>query len=77
MQRVDVVFQNVMQSIDPNVADWNDGPNFALRISAVEKIDYDVFLLLPFKTSPVCCHGNPIGPNSIDRLLTHIRNDPL
>jgi hypothetical protein len=27
---------------------------------------------LPFGTGPVCCHGNPISPNMIDRLLTHL-----
>lgn len=43
MQHVDVILQNVTQLIDPSAADWNDGPNFALRISTQEKIDYDAF----------------------------------
>ncbi|CAK9869409.1 unnamed protein product [Sphagnum jensenii] len=77
MQRVDAVLQDIMQSIDPNVVDWNDGSNLALRISILEKIDYDAFQLLPFGTSPVCCHGNLIGSDLIDHLLTHLQNDLL
>ncbi|CAN5972738.1 unnamed protein product [Sphagnum jensenii] len=77
MQHVDAILQDVTQLIDPSVVDWNDGLNLTLRIFALEKIDYDAFQLLPFETGPMCCHGNPIGPNLIDRLLTHLRNDPL
>jgi len=72
MQCVDVVRQNVTQSIDLSATNWNDGSNFALQISTLEKIDNDAFQLLPFGTGPVCCHGNPISPNMIDRLLTHL-----
>ncbi len=43
MQRVDVVLQDITQSIDPSTVDWIDGPNFAFRISLLEKIDYDAF----------------------------------
>jgi hypothetical protein len=43
MQRVNVVLQDVTQSIDPSVVNWNDGPNFALPIFTLEKIDYDAF----------------------------------
>jgi hypothetical protein len=28
--------------------------------------------VLPFGSGPVCCHGNPISLDLIDRLLTHL-----
>ncbi len=61
-----------MQSIDLSTVDWNDGPNFVFRISVLEKIDCDAFRVLPFGSGPVCCHGNPISLDLIDRLLTHL-----
>jgi hypothetical protein len=51
MEHVDVVFQDVTQLIDPSTTDRNDGPNLALWISVLEKIDYNAFRLLPFGTS--------------------------
>ncbi len=43
MQRVNVVLQDVTQSINPSVVNWNDGTNLALPIFTLEKIDYDAF----------------------------------
>jgi hypothetical protein len=72
MQHVDAVLQDITQSIDPSAVDRNNGPNLMFRIFVLEKIDYDAFRLLPFGTGPVRCHGNPIGPDLIDRFLTHL-----
>jgi len=72
MQHVDAVLQDVTQSIDHSVVDRNDGANLMFRIFVLEKIDCNAFRLLPFGTGPVRCHGNPIGPDLIDRLLTHL-----